>query len=261
MAEVLSTCRAPSPSPGYAAGRHGRLPGHRRGGLHRLEPVRSAPDRRPQGRGRRRPDHGAHRQPGRGPEPRRGVHVRARGHPVRRAAGGVRPPPARGGHAPGRPDLGAPGRRGPHQRRQREPHRPPARPALRGGGGHPKGRVRVLGGNHLRRAPQAAGARDRPARSRPDSPYGISKKAAELYLECTGASTASTTRPWPWPTCTGLARTPTARAAWWRSSGRRCWRGASPRCSATASRPGTTCTSTTWSTRSRWPQTALPTTC
>ena len=86
---------------------------------------------------------------------------------------------------------------------------------------------------------------------RPLSPYGVSKKAVIDYLgRLPRAARPGVLAPWPWPTSTGPARTPTARRGWWPSSPSACWTGCRSPSSATASRPATSSTSTTWSTPS-----------
>ena len=99
-------------------------------------------------------------------------------------------------------------------------------------------------------------------------PTGCPRRSSATTWPPTGSCTTWSSPPWPWPTCTGPARIPTARPGWWPSSPA----GSSPASpapsSATAPRPGTSSSSTTWSTPSpgrpdgaaAWSSTSAPAT-
>ena len=85
---------------------------------------------------------------------------------------------------------------------------------------------------------------------RPLSPTGCPRRSSATTWPPTGSCTTWSSRPWPWPTCTGPARILTARPAWSPSSPAGCWPASRAPSTGTAPRPGTSSSSTTWSTPS-----------
>ena len=89
---------------------------------------------------------------------------------------------------------------------------------------------------------------------RPLSPYGMAKNVVTDYLSAyRRASTSSSSRRSPWPTCTAHDRTRTVRRGSCRSSLGGCWLASPARSSATEHRHRDACSWTTWSTRSCGP--------
>ncbi len=166
------------------------------------------------------------------------------GRPDRSAPARGRVPPRRPGRRPG---LGGRARvRRPGQR-DRQPQRARGRP----GGREPQGRVRVERRHDLRRpstpTPCPSTRATPSARSRPTA---WPRRWSATTCTPTASCTRSSSRRWPWPTCTDRVRIPTARPAWSPSSPGGCCGERRARSSATARRPVTSCSSTTWSTRS-----------
>ena len=109
-------------------------------------------------------------------------------------------------------------------RRRDQRDRQPAGPRGGPGLGRPQGRVRVQRGDDLRRPRRRPTSRSRsPIRSGRCRPTAWPRRWWATTSTPTGSCTTSSTPPWPWPTCTGPARTPTARPAWSPSSPAGCW--------------------------------------
>ena len=114
----------------------------------------------------------------------------------------------------------------------------------------PQGRLRRPAGAPSTARPTRPISRSRSRIRSAVSPYGVAKKVVVITSMPTGAHGLEFT-PWPGPTCTGRARTPTARPAWSHLPGRALAGERAP-IFGDGERPGTSSTSTTSWTPSAW---------
>ena len=164
-------------------------------------------------------------QPGRGPGRRqRAVQFSPAGRALARPRRPDGAAQARSGLPPGRPDRRA-GLGGRPRARRRDQHHRFAAGARRGAKRRrPQSGFRLERRDHLRERRSNYRSRSLSPRS-PCRPTGWPRRPSGTTCSLTGNCTASSTRPWPWPTCTGRARTLTVRRAWSPSSPAGCWPG------------------------------------